>query len=134
MILASDFLTCPPNYFHLTYSYLLQFLSLSSRLDHNHNNVKMVQKVTLVIRQKITFMNHSSLLLQPSLQAGQQFRHQHLNHILKSILIQDNTVFMFNFTLVVKTFPKCKLCSTSFQQWCLSWVGAAVAEQRSQLG
>lgn len=138
-----DFLTCPPNCFHLLiYSYLLHLLSFSSSPNYNPTNAKMVQEVlkqnntsavTWVITQKITFTNHSNILWQPSLQA-EQFKYQHLNHIFKLIFIQDNTIFIFNFILVVKTSPKCKSYSICFQQWSLSHMGAAGTEQRSQLG
>lgn len=138
-----DSLTCPSNCFHLPiYSYLLQLLSFSSSLNYNPTRVKMVQKVlkqnntsavTLVKRQKVTFTNHSNTLWQLSLQV-EQFKYQHLNNIFKLILIQDNTIFIFNFILVVKTSPTCKSYSICFQQWSLSRMGAAVTEQRSQLG
>lgn len=71
--------------------------------------------VTLVKRQKVTFTNHSNTLWQLSLQV-EQFKYQHLNNIFKLILIQDNTIFIFNFILVVKTSPTCKSYSICFQQ------------------
>jgi len=54
--------------------------------------------------------------LQHTLQAEQRFRRQHSKTLKTHILIQDNIIVTFNFTLVFKSCHKFKPYSTWFQQ------------------